>query len=90
MYLSDSLQIHYCRAVRADIKPERKLNNMVWELVVQSVCSAVLRVYKFLFVNLLLPQDYSRKKQTVGGEGVLRTWNFQGVEKIESGNSKSQ
>ena len=74
--LSDCLQIHYCKAVRADIKPEQKLNNMVWRLIVQSVCSAVLTVSKFLFVKLLLPQGRFQKKQTVwgGGEKGLRTF----------------
>ena len=72
IYLCDCLQIHYCKAVRADIKLERKLENMVWGLIVESVCSAVLTVYNFLFVKLLLPQGLfqKNKKQTVGGEGV--------------------
>ena len=73
-YLSDCrlhrLQIHYWRAVRANRKPERKFKNMVWAhcLVAQSMCSAVLTVYKFLCVKLLLPlKGYSRKKNS-GGE----------------------
>ena len=52
----------------ADIKLERKLENMVWGFVVKSVCSAVLTVYKFLFVKLLLPQElFQKKKQWVEG-----------------------
>ena len=45
---------------------------MVWAhcLVVQSMCSAVLTVYKFLFVKLLLSlKGYSRKKTNSGGLG---------------------
>ena len=38
--ISDCLQIHYCRAVRVDTKPERKLSNMVG-----LVCKACALLY---------------------------------------------
>ena len=49
---------------------------MVWGLIVQSVCSAVLIVYKFVFMKLLLLHGLFQKKTNSGGGG----W---GVEDME-------
>ena len=78
IYLSDCLQIHYCRAVRADIKPERKLNNIVWARCPKRVpcCINSLQIFvcEAVTTSRAIPEN---KKRSVGGEG-LRTCYFQG------------
>ena len=78
MFLKIRLEIHYCRAIRADTKPERKFEE--YGLGSLFKACAVLCGINSLQISVSEAVTTSKRlfqKKTNKGEGTLRAWNFQ-------------